>query len=70
MSGESFHHITSISTWDSGGGINLDLIELDDGQILAISEDAVVLYNDIDDLESGDPSKSRPWMPRYPSSRG
>lgn len=51
--------IKSVSTWDSGGGIELDLIELTDGRVLCISDEAVVLYKDMDDLEAGDPSISR-----------
>jgi len=51
MLDESLQCIKSVSTWDSGGGIEMDLIELDDGRILGISEDVIVLYDDIDDLE-------------------
>ena len=42
--------IKGITTWDSGGGIELDLIELVDGRVLCVSDEAVVLYKDMDDL--------------------
>jgi len=61
---KSLHCIKNVTTWDSGGGMELDVIELEDGQILAISEDVIVLYDDIDDLESGDSSKKRPSIRR------
>lgn len=52
--------IESVSTWDSGGGIELDLIELVDGRVLCISDETVVLYRDMEDLEAGDASAKRP----------
>lgn len=54
--------IKRVSTWDSGGGIELDLIELADGRILCISDEAVVLYKDTEDLEAGNASISRPHI--------
>lgn len=51
--------IKSISTWDSGGGIELDVVEMADGRVLAISDEAVILYENMGDLESGDASVNR-----------
>jgi hypothetical protein len=47
-------HIAEIGSWDSGGGMVLDLVTLKDGRVLVISEDAVVLYKNIEDVESGE----------------
>ena len=54
MTDEAMSWIKQISSWDSGGGIELDIVELADGKVLAISEEAVVLYDSLDDLESGE----------------
>ena len=53
-------YIKETSSWESGGGITLDLVELKDGRILAISDEVVILYNDMDDLMGGEPSDTRP----------
>lgn len=47
-------HIAEIGSWDSGGGMALDLITLKDGRVLVISEDAVVLYESMEAVESGE----------------
>lgn len=47
--------IKNVSACDSGGGNELDVIELKDGRVLAISDEAVVLYSDMDDLVAGEP---------------
>lgn len=54
--------IKNVSTWDSGGGIELDLIEFVDGRVLCISDETVVLYKDMEDLEAGDASVKRPHI--------
>lgn len=46
-------HVVEATTWDSGGGQILDLLTLRDGRVLVVSEDSVVLYANIEDLESG-----------------
>lgn len=51
---EGTNLITEIGTWDSGGGQDLDLITLKDGRMLVVSEDAVVLYESMDAVESGE----------------
>ena len=61
MTDEAMSWIKQISSWDSGGGIELDIVELADGKVLAISEEAVVLYDNMDDLESGE-GKERPTL--------
>lgn len=47
-------HIAEIGSWDSGGGMALDLITLKDGRVLVISEDAVVLYESMEAVEAGE----------------
>lgn len=46
-------HVAEMSAWDSGGGQLLDLITLRDGRVLVISEDAIVLYNNMAEVEEG-----------------
>ena len=53
-------YIKETSSWESGGGISLDIVELKDGRILAISDKVVVPYNDMEDLIGGEPSETRP----------
>ena len=55
-------YIKDASSWDSGGGIALDLIELKDGRVVAISDEAIVVYRNIEDLVVGDPGASRPAL--------
>lgn len=51
---DKLEHITDVSTWDSGGGQLLDLLILKDGRVLVVSEDAIVLYASMEDLEKGE----------------
>ena len=55
-------HIERVSSWDSGGDVTLDLIELKDGRVLAISDEIVVLYKSMEDVMTGDASEERPSM--------
>lgn len=55
-----FEHIEKVSTWDSGGDVLLDLIELKDGRVLAISDEIVILYKNMEDVMTGDASEERP----------
>lgn len=55
-------NIKDVSTWDSGGGITLGIVELKDGRILAISEDVIVLYESMEELASGDSAAKRPQI--------
>lgn len=54
--------IKSVHTWDSGGGIELDIVELSDGRVLGISDEAVILYDNMEDLASGNASAKRPCI--------
>ncbi|OZA27097.1 MAG: hypothetical protein B7X93_09740 [Hydrogenophilales bacterium 17-61-9] len=54
-------HLAEVATWDSGGGQVLDLLTLLDGRVLAVSEDAIVLYENIADLEAGE-ARDRPTI--------
>jgi len=47
-------YIKSISSWDSGGGIVIDIVELKDGRVLGITDESVVLYPSMDALEEGE----------------
>ena len=51
---DTLENIIEVSSWDSGGGQILDILTLKDGRVLVISEDSVVLYASIEDLETGD----------------
>ena len=43
-------HIHSIETWDSGGGIELEIIELDGGPTFVVSDEVVTVYRSADDF--------------------
>lgn len=58
----NFEYIKDVSTWDSGGGVSLDLIELKDGRVLAVSDEVVILYRDMEDLTTGDTAAERPVL--------
>lgn len=53
--------VKEFGTWDSGGGQILDMLTLKDGRVLVVSEDAAVLYADMDDLQAGE-AKKRPTI--------
>lgn len=48
-------YIREISSWDSGGGIIIDIVELADGRVLGITDDSVVLYSNLEALQNGEP---------------
>ena len=54
-------HIVEVSSADTGGGFVIDLVRLSDGRVLGISEDAVVLYENLDDFERNAP-RERPMI--------
>ncbi|TJY55311.1 hypothetical protein E4T66_21000 [Sinimarinibacterium sp. CAU 1509] len=60
---DDMEQIEAIESWDSGGGILLDIVRLRDGTILAISDEAIVLYADEEDLVAGD-AVERPMINR------
>ena len=43
-------HINFIDTWNSGGGIELDIVELDEGPTLVIASDTIAVYRSTDDF--------------------
>jgi hypothetical protein len=45
-------HIRAIDTWQSGGGIMLDLIYLKDGTVLIISDELIGLYPNIEAFDT------------------
>ena len=51
-------HLRSVDTWDSGGGVALDILELDDGIVLVVGDETVTLYRSLDEFwaeaEDGD----------------
>ena len=51
---EPLEQVESVTAWQSGGGIVLDLVRLKDGSILAISDESVVLYANEEELVAGD----------------
>jgi len=52
---QKFEYVRSVSSWDSGGGIVVDIVELADGRVLGITDESVVLYPNIDALQDGEP---------------
>ena len=44
--------VQSMYSQDTGGGFICDILVLGDGQILVISEEAIVLYKDIETWEN------------------
>ena len=56
-------HIEQIDNWNSGGGIDLDVIELKDGPTLVVACDTIAVYPSADDfwaeVEDDDYSGSR-----------
>lgn len=51
-------HARTVDTWDSGGGVELDILELDDGAVLVVADDTVAFYRSPDEFwaetEDGD----------------
>ncbi len=43
-------HLRGIDTWDSGGGVELDILELDDGTVLVVADDTVAFYRSLDEF--------------------
>ena len=54
-------HIKEVESWDSGGGQLLDILTFKSGQLLVISEDAIVLYKNRNDFESSE-AQDRPTI--------
>lgn len=51
-------HLRNVHTWNSGGGVELDILELDDGTTLVVGDETVSFYRSPDDFwaetEDGD----------------
>ena len=43
-------HISTIDTWNSGGGVELDIVELNDGTTLVVADDTITAYRSADDF--------------------
>ena len=43
-------HLRNVETWDSGGGVELDILELDDGTVLVVADDTVAYYRSLDEF--------------------
>jgi hypothetical protein len=54
-------HLHKLDTWNSGGGMDLDILELDGGLTFVIGEDTVAVYHSTDDFwaEVEDQDESR-----------
>ena len=54
-------HLRNVDTWNSGGGVELDILELDDGTTLVVGDETVSFYRSLDDFwaetEDGDDSR-------------
>jgi hypothetical protein len=37
-------YIKDVQTWDSGGGVQVDLIELRNGRVIGITDNVVILH--------------------------
>lgn len=48
---QKFEYVNSVSSWDSGGGI---IVELADSRVLGITDESVVLYANMEALQEGD----------------
>lgn len=53
-------HIRNISTWHSGGGVELDIVELDGGTTFVVANDTISVYASAEafwaETEDGDES--------------
>ena len=51
-------HLRNVDTWDSGGGVELDILELNDGTVLVVGDETVTFYSSLDEFwaeaEDGD----------------
>lgn len=51
-------HLRNVDTWNSGGGVEVDILELDDGTTLVVGDETVSFYRSRDDFwaetEDGD----------------
>ena len=45
-------HLRNVDTWDSGGGVELDILELDDGTVMVVADDTVAFYRSMDAFQA------------------
>ena len=61
-------HVRSVWTWDSGGGVELDVVELEGGMALVVGDETVTVYHSADDFraeaDDGDDSRRMATFPR------
>ena len=50
--------VKRVFTEDTGGGCYVDFIELDDGRLIGINDECVVLYKNMDDVFEGENQQS------------
>lgn len=43
-------HIRRVSTWHSGGGISVDIVELEGGPTFVVADDTIAMYASADDF--------------------
>ena len=43
-------HVRNVDTWGSGGGVELDILELNDGTVLVVADDTVAFYRSLDEF--------------------
>ena len=58
--------IDKVTTYETGGNCPVDFITLKSGRVLGISDDCVVLYDDMEDFYSME-LKSRQCIDLYPT---
>lgn len=56
-------YVQSITTEHVGGGLECDIIYLNDGTVLSISDDTILLYPDRDAYERGEGSEGKILRP-------
>ena len=55
-------HIKEISSWDSGGGLSIDIVELKNGRVIGITDESIVLYQSKEELLEGTLAAARPTI--------
>ena len=57
MNLENFEYIKDYRSEDAGGGFICDVLTLEDGKVLVISEEVIVLYPSLEDWEENNHEK-------------
>jgi len=45
--------VTKVEMQETGGGLDVDFVHLKSGHVIGISEDAIVLYDSVEDFYEG-----------------